>query len=636
MISIGLVDIGLGWVDIGLWYFDSKRSARLSILTSKDLAYHIGSWFADVGWKVVGRGKYMKRDINRGPRQYDSTTDIASMLDEVIEYLKQLQAQVHLMSSATRNNLPQMMMLAALGLHHQQQIQMSLLARMGMGMGVGLGMGMGMGPTFLPPPHPFVVPPMIPTHNQAQATTDAAAVTSQAYPNFSGPANHGPYRFGFSHPGPQAHFVNSGYPPYVGQPSGFGGHGYTPNVGQSSGFGGQSNGFGGNSTGFETSSDMYPSGFPATSAFAATYSPQTGHTCPGFPSQNCPISANKIGGMFPQTGNKPNSKGGNLAYGPGLHVSRITRKPPNLRAKTMAKKDEKKEWRERGAAEAKFEDCNCATLLVDSNSPRQHLKTLPRSSGSEVLRSSNGLMLCTIELNNYVVCNLTTQRFVVLPKLGVVSKSYFWLDDYLIYDPKKSPYYKVVVVSLSLKLGTSQIDVYSSESGSWKSTIATPMIPMFGQRAVWNGAIFLMGCGPGTQSCLKHDHFYFQFDVDAERISTTGVPCPPYHSKGILYLGECGGHLLAIQIPDGGNATEFKVLEMKDGEDKFRNVGANENDLAVVLCVGGLVVQYNIKCKTTLKVLCDLAGEYCEQAAKNNIVAAPVENERTIPMHIKR
>ncbi|KAG5522767.1 hypothetical protein RHGRI_034795 [Rhododendron griersonianum] len=105
-----------------------------------------------------------------------SKTDKASMLDEVIEYLKQLQAQVHLMSSATRNNMPQMMTPAALGLHHQQQIQMSLLARMGMGMGVGFGMGMG--PTFLPPPHPFVVPPMIPNHNLSQATTDAAAVRS--------------------------------------------------------------------------------------------------------------------------------------------------------------------------------------------------------------------------------------------------------------------------------------------------------------------------------------------------------------------------------------------------------------------------------------------------------------------------
>lgn len=52
------------------------------------------------------------------------------MLDEVIEYLKQLQAQVHVMS---RMNMPSMMMPLAM---QQQHIQMSM---MGMGMGMGMG-----------------------------------------------------------------------------------------------------------------------------------------------------------------------------------------------------------------------------------------------------------------------------------------------------------------------------------------------------------------------------------------------------------------------------------------------------------------------------------------------------------------
>ncbi|KAL4633585.1 hypothetical protein ACB092_04G132500 [Castanea dentata] len=113
-------------------------------------------------------------------------TDIASMLDEVIEYLKQLQAQVHQLMSM--RSMPQMMM--PLGM--QQHLQMSLLARMGMGMGVGLGMGMGMldmstishsapqtlaslinpasvsasAPTLVSPP--FVLTSMIPTDASAQ------------------------------------------------------------------------------------------------------------------------------------------------------------------------------------------------------------------------------------------------------------------------------------------------------------------------------------------------------------------------------------------------------------------------------------------------------------------------------------
>ncbi|KAK9142979.1 hypothetical protein Syun_012379 [Stephania yunnanensis] len=60
-----------------------------------------------------------------------SKTDKASMLDEVIEYIKQLQAQVQMMN---RLNMPHMMMPLTL----QQQLHMSLMARMSMGMGMGL------------------------------------------------------------------------------------------------------------------------------------------------------------------------------------------------------------------------------------------------------------------------------------------------------------------------------------------------------------------------------------------------------------------------------------------------------------------------------------------------------------------
>ncbi|KAL8130384.1 hypothetical protein V2J09_019539 [Rumex salicifolius] len=92
-----------------------------------------------------------------------SKTDKASMLDEVIDYLKQLQAQVQLMSA---RSMSQHMMMP-LGM--QQQLQMSILARAGMGMGLGMGMGMlNMGNVANhtppgPPPHQlgsFVTPSM--------------------------------------------------------------------------------------------------------------------------------------------------------------------------------------------------------------------------------------------------------------------------------------------------------------------------------------------------------------------------------------------------------------------------------------------------------------------------------------------
>ncbi|KAJ4831253.1 hypothetical protein Tsubulata_014569 [Turnera subulata] len=118
-----------------------------------------------------------------------SKTDKASMLDEVIEYLKQLQAQVQMMSM---RNMPQMMM--PLGM--QQQLQMSLLARMGMGVGLGMGMGM-LDMTNMAPgqpqslPHqlihssspaanpafvsaPFVVPQMVTNHSSTRTNPEPA------------------------------------------------------------------------------------------------------------------------------------------------------------------------------------------------------------------------------------------------------------------------------------------------------------------------------------------------------------------------------------------------------------------------------------------------------------------------------
>ncbi|XVF54373.1 hypothetical protein PTKIN_Ptkin05aG0176300 [Pterospermum kingtungense] len=126
-----------------------------------------------------------------------SKTDKASMLDEVIEYLKQLQAQVQIMSM---RNMPQMMM--PLGM--QQHLQMSLLARMGIGVGLGMGMGMldinpmarnasqslpplmhpspvtAPTPAFLPPP--FVAPPMVPTRIAAAQANPNATNSNASVP----------------------------------------------------------------------------------------------------------------------------------------------------------------------------------------------------------------------------------------------------------------------------------------------------------------------------------------------------------------------------------------------------------------------------------------------------------------------
>ncbi|CAI9764598.1 unnamed protein product [Fraxinus pennsylvanica] len=95
-----------------------------------------------------------------------SKTDKASMLDEVIEYLKQLQAQVQMINRM--NNMSSLMMPLAM----QQQLQMSSMMNPMAGIGMAAMAGMGMGvmdlntigraailPPFLPP---GAAPPFMP------------------------------------------------------------------------------------------------------------------------------------------------------------------------------------------------------------------------------------------------------------------------------------------------------------------------------------------------------------------------------------------------------------------------------------------------------------------------------------------
>ncbi|KAL8128494.1 hypothetical protein V2J09_017649 [Rumex salicifolius] len=109
------------------------------------------------------------------------------MLDEVIDYLKQLQAQVQMMSrmsvspAAAAMNMNMMMPQLAM----QQQLHMSMMAAaaaaaspMGMGMGA-LGMGMGM--TSMPPA--MDINPMARQNQMAASFMPLAAAWDVAAPS---------------------------------------------------------------------------------------------------------------------------------------------------------------------------------------------------------------------------------------------------------------------------------------------------------------------------------------------------------------------------------------------------------------------------------------------------------------------
>uniref|UniRef100_A0A803L9E7 BHLH domain-containing protein n=1 Tax=Chenopodium quinoa TaxID=63459 RepID=A0A803L9E7_CHEQI len=134
---------------------------------------------------------YQPKDESSAEASSKCKQDKASMLDEVIEYLKQLQAQVQMMTNA--RFMPQIMMPLGMQQHFHQ---MSLLARVGMGAGLGMGMGMldttSMGashpapqsmPSMIHPtqvgtatsafvPPAFVVPQMIPASSQQANPAD--------------------------------------------------------------------------------------------------------------------------------------------------------------------------------------------------------------------------------------------------------------------------------------------------------------------------------------------------------------------------------------------------------------------------------------------------------------------------------
>ncbi|XP_058223802.1 F-box protein At5g07610-like [Rhododendron vialii] len=234
--------------------------------------------------------------------------------------------------------------------------------------------------------------------------------------------------------------------------------------------------------------------------------------------------------------------------------------------------------------------------------------------------SCNGLLLCYVttingDFRGYIVCNPTTKKHTLLPKpVGLVGG---W-DGYLAFDPTKSPHqYKVV----SLRYGTQEIDVYSSQSLRWKKII--PDQKYDGVCAFWNGAIHW----------LTDDHFLKRFDVDGEEmIAMPNPPSPKIFSPDeILYFGECGDDLILIQsrswCPSGFRILElerdysgwvvkcrvnlrplisvFPEMEWKSYNDDFDGYavlgavkGDNERGFALLLATPRRIISYNPMYKT--------------------------------------
>ncbi|XP_058211479.1 F-box protein At5g07610-like [Rhododendron vialii] len=259
-----------------------------------------------------------------------------------------------------------------------------------------------------------------------------------------------------------------------------------------------------------------------------------------------------------------------------------------------------------------------------------------------VTDSSNGLMLCCDGDGNYIVCNLTTQKFIQLPKPNdIISEWWSQYYPYLVFDPTKSPHYKVVLHSNSDYPNASRLAIYTSECASWKYVDLVPSIDS-GRSAILNGAIIWMSCKDWKGNCSRHEHVYSRLDVDAEKLAVTRVSSDPNLSKYTLYFGECGGRLLLIQLPTH-DATEFSILEMdtdafcwilKDRVDFTSLIlpyksscvisvisivkGTKENDLAVVFYNRGKVISCNLECRT-MNVICELSPDEITSFARRGL-----------------
>ncbi|KAL6292444.1 hypothetical protein ACE6H2_000586 [Prunus campanulata] len=222
----------------------------------------------------------------------------------------------------------------------------------------------------------------------------------------------------------------------------------------------------------------------------------------------------------------------------------------------------------------------------NSEQPFTSLNFIGDSAGVKVLQSIDGLVLCCSyhepgKRRSYYVCNPSTRQFLMLPLPNADGcnscTTIFGVN--LAFDPSKSPHYQVICVqncsSSSTAYGNYQIEIYSSETGTWRlsgSPFVVPSDMVFENGVLWNGTIHWIS-PKGSTLC---------FDIDQERLGS--MPSPPSHERWdkrrFRYFGESGGHLHLVEIY-GPSTTQFQVFEMET--DYSRWIPKYDIDIAAIV-----------------------------------------------------
>ncbi|KAK9291986.1 hypothetical protein L1049_019938 [Liquidambar formosana] len=199
------------------------------------------------------------------------------------------------------------------------------------------------------------------------------------------------------------------------------------------------------------------------------------------------------------------------------------------------------------------------------------LPFLDDKSAILISQSCNGLLLiCGYREGKHelYVFNPTTMQLSHLPDLLPEfddCKRASVMGFNLAFDPSKSPHYKVVCVRpRDSSFSHYWIDIYSSETGSWRVS-ANPSIERvilrfnhirFSDGVFWNGSIHWIGPFRRT---------YLRFDVEQERLQEMSMPPIPDGLKDewrVTYLGESRDLLHLVEVY-GCTMTQFDVYEME-------------------------------------------------------------------------
>ncbi|XP_050373134.1 F-box protein At5g07610-like [Argentina anserina] len=169
-----------------------------------------------------------------------------------------------------------------------------------------------------------------------------------------------------------------------------------------------------------------------------------------------------------------------------------------------------------------------------------------------ILQSCNGLFLCSVEASEeetnshprvYVV-NPTTNEFRAISAPSLMNKEQIcdmFVRYGLVFDPSESPHYTVVCVSHDKNFDEChQIEIYSSETGTWGRSFE---IPFNEDEEGWHlddgsreGAVYCNGAIHWIRDKRREDHFPF-FEVEIAKMAR-------YQNSVVLHYYDIGDESL--------------------------------------------------------------------------------------------